>query len=174
MDWSTAFDRLSVGQRFAGAQRTVRDNDVIVFCALTGDWHPQHCDPDWAATSPFGGRIAHGLLTLSLAVGLAPLDPERVLALRRISDVVFKRSVHLDETISLEGELTTLQPIDEHTGLVGFTWEIRNQDRALVCRAKVQLLWRRDGRSQNAEAPAFWHDAMLGEASQGGLTPLPL
>ncbi|MGD0455432.1 MAG: MaoC/PaaZ C-terminal domain-containing protein [Solirubrobacteraceae bacterium] len=53
MHWSDPFERLSVGQRFESAQRTVRDTDVIVFSALTGDWHPQHCDPEWAARSPF-------------------------------------------------------------------------------------------------------------------------
>ena len=97
MRWSDPFEQLSVGQRFESGERAVRDTDVIVFSALTGDWHPQHCDPEWAAASPFGERIAHGMLVLSLAVGLVPLDPARVLALRRVSDVVFKRPVRLDE-----------------------------------------------------------------------------
>ncbi len=105
MNWSDPFESLSVGQRFESARRTVRDTDVIVFSALTGDWHPQHCDPDWAASSPFGERIAHGMLVLSLAVGLVPLDPERVLALRGIDDVVFKRPVRLDESIYVAGEI---------------------------------------------------------------------
>ena len=59
MRWSDPFERLSVGQRFESGERAVRDTDVIVFSALTGDWHPQHCDPEWAASSPFGERIAH-------------------------------------------------------------------------------------------------------------------
>jgi 3-hydroxybutyryl-CoA dehydratase len=145
MRWSDPFERLSVGERFESGERTVRDTDVIVFSALTGDWHPQHCDPEWAASSPFGERIAHGMLVLSLAVGLVPLDPERVLALRRVSDVVFKRPVRLNETISVSGEITALRPIDasgEAGGLVDFAWQIRNQDGALVARASVQVLWR--------------------------------
>src|ERR1700689_1849695 len=103
MQWSDWFEALSVGQRFESKRRTVRDTDVIVFSALTGDWHPQHCDPEWAAGSPFGERIAHGMLVLSLAVGLVPLDPERVLALRGIDKVVFKRPVRLDESIYVAG-----------------------------------------------------------------------
>jgi 3-hydroxybutyryl-CoA dehydratase len=174
MHWSDPFDSLSVGQKFRSARRTVRDTDVIVFSALTGDWHPQHCDPDWAAASPFGEQIAHGMLILSLAVGLVPLDPERVLALRRVSDVVFKRPVRLNEAISVAGELTALRPIDERGGLVDFGWQVRNQDDELVCRANVQVLWRRDGVAREQAAPASWYEPIAGGASPGEFVPLPL
>ena len=95
------------------------------------------------------------MLVLSLAVGLVPLDPERVLALRRVGDVVFKRPVRLNDTISVSGEITALRAIDasspegEGSGLVDFAWQIRGtadkvggQDGALVARASVQVLWR--------------------------------
>src|ERR1700689_4767940 len=141
MQWSDWFEQLAVWQRFESGERAVRDTDVIVFSALTGDWHPQHCDPEWAARSPFGERIAHGMLILSLAVGLVPLDPERVLALRRVGEVVFKRPVRLNESVHVDGELTALRPVDERAGLVDFAWQVRNQDDALVVRASVQVLW---------------------------------
>jgi acyl dehydratase len=163
MRWSDPFERLSVGERFDSDERTVRDTDVIVFSALTGDWHPQHCDPEWAARSVFGERIAHGMLVLSLAVGLVPLDPDRVLALRRVTDVVFKRPVRLNETIRVSGEVRALRPVDDASGLVDFGWQIRNQDGALVCRASVQVLWRGDGDA------AHWTGAAPGE-----YVPLPL
>jgi 3-hydroxybutyryl-CoA dehydratase len=172
--WSAPFERLETGQRFHAAARTVRETDVLVFAALTGDRHPQHCDAEWASESRFGERIAHGLLILALAVGLVPLDPERVLALRRIRDVVFKRPVRLDETIELEGELTELHPIDDRAGLAIFRWAVRNQDRALVCRATVELLWRRDTPSQRADTPAFWHASVMRDIAPGTFIPLPL
>jgi 3-hydroxybutyryl-CoA dehydratase len=170
MRWSDPFEQLSVGERFESAARTVRDTDVIVFSALTGDWHPQHCDPRWAAASPFGERIAHGMLVLSLAVGLVPLDPERVLALRRVSDVVFKRPVRLDESISVCGEITALRPVDERSGLVDFGWRIRNQDGALVCRAGVQVLWRRRGGVERESR----REPSAGAATPDELASLPL
>lgn len=174
MFWSESFDALSVGQRFQSGGRTVRDTDVIVFSALTGDWHPQHCDAAWAAASPFGERIAHGMLILSLAVGLVPLDPERVLALRRVSDVVFKRPVRLDEVISVAGELTALRPIDEAAGLVDFRWSIRNQTDALVVRADVQVLWRKDAVAQEGSDDAFWPELVTSGSGPDAFTPLPL
>jgi 3-hydroxybutyryl-CoA dehydratase len=176
MRWSDPFEQLSVGERFDSGERTVRDTDVIVFSALTGDWHPQHCDPEWAAASPFGERIAHGMLVLSLAVGLVPLDPERVLALRRVGDVVFKRPVRLNETISVSGEITSLRPIDDGSGLVELTWQIRNQDRQLVARANVQVLWRRASPpGLDAGAPGeSWYEPIAGGAPPGEFAPLPL
>jgi len=179
MRWSDPFEQLSVGERFDSGARTVRDTDVIVFSALTGDWHPQHCDPEWAARSPFGERIAHGMLVLSLAVGLVPLDPTRVLALRRVGDVVFKRPVKLDEAISVSGEIVALRPIDETSGLVDFAWQVRNQDGALVCRASVQVLWRADGAAAGATAAqdggrARWLEPITGGAAPGEIVPVPL
>jgi 3-hydroxybutyryl-CoA dehydratase len=178
MRWSDPFELLSVGQRFESAGRTVRDTDVIVFSALTGDWHPQHCDPEWAARSPFGERIAHGMLVLSLAVGLVPLDPERVLALRRVGDVVFKRPVRLNDVIAVAGEITALRPIDARSGLVEFGWRIRNQDGALVARAKVQVLWRTDAAAADARdagaVSGSWREPIVGDASPGEFVPLPL
>jgi 3-hydroxybutyryl-CoA dehydratase len=172
--WSDPFERLSVGQRFRSGRRTVRDTDVIVFSALTGDWHPQHCDPEWAARGPFGERIAHGMLVMSLAVGLVPLDPERVLALRRLGDVVFKRPVRLNDVISVAGELTALRPVDAGAGLVELSWEIRNQDGELVCRAKVQVLWRRDDSGQSSAGGGFWHEAIAGTGAADEFLPVPL
>jgi 3-hydroxybutyryl-CoA dehydratase len=182
MRWSDPFEQLSEGERFESAERVVRDTDVIVFSALTGDWHPQHCDPQWAAASPFGERIAHGMLVLSLAVGLVPLDPERVIALRRIADVVFKRPVRLEEAIRVSGEITGLHQVDERTGLVDFTWKIRNQAGALVCRAAVQLVWRADAPAAHdhdegaggGRAEQAWHEPITGGARAGEFTPLPL
>jgi enoyl ACP reductase len=109
MNLSLPFERLSLGDRFATRGRTVTEADVVGFAAQTGDFHPQHCDAAWAAASPFGERIAHGMLVVSYAVGLVPFDPERVVALRR-ADATFKRPVKLGDTIRVEGGVLALEP----------------------------------------------------------------
>ncbi len=172
LPWSGPFESLRRGQRFRSAARVVSESDVAVFAALTGDDHPQHCDERWAATSPFGERIAHGLLVLSLAVGLAPLDPERVIALRRITDAVFKRPVRLGEEIAFRARVEELTPLDERSGLVAVRWEIRNHDQALAVRAIVELLWARVAPSP-ASSP-FAHEAMVGEPPAEQPNPPPL
>jgi acyl dehydratase len=131
-----------VSESFRTRGRTITEADVVAFAALTGDWHPQHSDATWAAESAFGERIAHGMLTVSFAVGLVDFDPERVVALRRLRDVVFKRPVRLGDTIHVEGTVAESRAIDEEKSLLTWSWRIVNQDDELVCRAMVETLSR--------------------------------
>ena len=96
---------LEVGDRPSTHGRTITEADLVSFAALTGDWHPQHADAEWAAESRFGERIAHGMLVLSYVVGLAGFDPERVVALRGFDSVTFKRPVAIGDTIRVEAEV---------------------------------------------------------------------
>jgi acyl dehydratase len=136
------FGELAPGDRFATPARTVRRADILDFAALTGDTHPQHTDPDWAAGSRFGEQIAHGLLVVSFAVGLLALDPERVVALRRVDDAIFKRPVKIGDTVHVEGEIVRTRELDSEQGLVTAALRIVNQHGRLAVRADVELLWR--------------------------------
>ena len=147
--FATDFDALAVGDSYASPPAPIEDRDVAVFAALTGDHHPIHVDPEWAATGPFGRPIAHGLLVLSLAVGALPLDPDRVVALRRFRETTFKRPVAVGESVIVDCRVTGLRPIDERTGIVTCEWRISGSDGRLRARSIVEILWRR-----GAPAPA--------------------
>jgi 3-hydroxybutyryl-CoA dehydratase len=140
--FNCGFTELRVGDRFTTDARDVTERDIHDFAALTGDSHPQHVDPDWAAGSRFGEQIAHGLLVLSFAVGLLPLDPDRVVALRRVGDAVFKQPVKIGDALRVEGKITALKELDAEQGLVETSLRILNQDDRLVVRASVELVWR--------------------------------
>jgi len=130
--------------------RTITEADIVAFSGLTGDHHPQHTDAVWAEAGPFGGIVAHGMLVLSYALGLVALDPDRIAALRRIEDVVFKRPVRIGDTIRVEAKVA--RP-DEGRGLEGWEWRILNQNDELVIRAKVEAVVRgEDGPEAEAEA----------------------
>jgi len=142
--WSAPFEALEVGQEFTTRGRTITEADVVGFASLTGDWHPQHSDAQWASTSPFGERVAHGMLVVSLAAGLVPFDPARVVALRQVSQATFKRPVRFGDTIHVEGRVAELASGSEDAGLVTFAWSVVNQEDRIVCRARVDVLWQRD------------------------------
>jgi len=137
------FAEISVGDRFATAARAVNERDILAFAALTGDSHPQHTHPAWAAQSRFGEQIAHGLLVLSFAVGLLPLDPDRIVALRRVGDAVFKQPVKIGDTVHVEGEIVRTTEVDPEQGLVEARLRIVNDSGRLAVRANVELVWRR-------------------------------
>ena len=141
--FNRGFDELTAGDRFSTPARTVREVDILDFAALTGDSHPQHVDPGWAADSRFGEQIAHGLLVVSFAVGLLPLDPDRIVALRRVDDAVFKQPVKIGDTVHVEGEIVRTKELDAEHGLVEARLRIVNQAGRLAVRANVELVWRR-------------------------------
>lgn len=120
--------------------RTITEADVARFAALTGDMHPQHTDADWAAGSRFGERVAHGMLVLSCCVGLVDFDPERVVALRRVTDAVFKRPVALGDSILVESAVESVAPLGDGHSLVTCRWRVLNQDDRLVARATVEIV----------------------------------
>ena len=134
------FDSLEVGDSFVTRGRTVTEADVVSFACLTGDMHPQHTDREWASSSLFGERVAHGMLVASFALGMLPFDPERVIALRRVRDAVFKRPVCLGDTIHMAGRVDRL---DAATGMVGVRLDVINQRSAVVARLGIDVLWRR-------------------------------
>jgi 3-hydroxybutyryl-CoA dehydratase len=137
-----SFNELELGERFTTDSRTIGDADIMGFAELTGDTHPQHTDADWAQTSRFGERIAHGLLVLSCAAGLVPFDPDRVVALRRVGDAVFKAPVRIGDSIRVEGEVTKTRELDGEHGLVECRWKVLNQDDKMVMRVNVEVVWR--------------------------------
>ncbi len=138
------FDELDGAAAFTSEPVLVAARDVEAFAALTGDHHPAHLDPIWAADGPFGRPIAHGLLVLSQAVGTLPLDPERVIALRRLRDVVFKRPVGVGDVITVACAIGARRALDERTGLVDCACRIHDADGRLSVRAVIEVLWRRE------------------------------
>lgn len=143
---SRAFEQLRGGDTFITGDRMVTEADVVSFATLTGDLHPQHVDPDWSASGAFEEPIAPGLLTLSYAFGLVQSGPKYAIALRALTDVVFTRPVKIGDSITVTGRITGLAPADDETGVVSMTLLTSNQDRKTVCRARIQILWRRDSR----------------------------
>jgi 3-hydroxybutyryl-CoA dehydratase len=125
--------------------RTITESDLVSFSSLTGDWHPQHGDAQWAAASRFGERVAHGMLVMSYAVGLMPFDPDRVVALRGLDAVTFKRPVRIGDTIRVRSGVESARPLDDHHELVSLNWRVVNQRDEVVARARVDALWKVDG-----------------------------
>jgi acyl dehydratase len=69
------FEDVPLKKKFVTSGRTITEADVVAFAGLSGDFNSLHMDETFAAATGFGGRIAHGLLVLSVASGLTTRLP---------------------------------------------------------------------------------------------------
>jgi 3-hydroxybutyryl-CoA dehydratase len=104
------FEELAIGQK-ATSSRTVSEADILMFGAASGDMNPVHFDAEFAATSRFGERIAHGMLTashVSALIGMRLPGPGSVYISQSLA---FKRPVKIGATVKTEIEITGLEPV---------------------------------------------------------------
>ena len=97
-------DELSVGNT-AEVSRVVTERDIADFVDAVGDRNPIHSDPAFAATTPFGERIAPGIWTAGLVsrtIGTRLPGPGSVYATQ---DLQFLRPVKLGDTITARVEV---------------------------------------------------------------------
>lgn len=64
------FEEFTVGTEFVTMGRTITETDIVNFAGISGDFNAIHTDAEFSKATPFGERIAHGLLGLSVATGL--------------------------------------------------------------------------------------------------------
>lgn len=138
------FEAFEVGQVFTSLGRTITETDVVAFAGLTGDWNPIHTDREYAARQPFGQRIAHGMLGLSVATALAMrlgiLD-ETLLAFREITQWKFSLPIFLGDTIHTQLTVTGLRPVPRLSGgMVTLAVDLVNQKNETVQRGNWTVL----------------------------------
>jgi 3-hydroxybutyryl-CoA dehydratase len=135
------FDRIKVGDRHTSRARTITETDIVQFAMFTGDWHPAHTDAEYFGQDPvFGGRVAHGALSLSVALGLVTFWPEAMKAFYGIDRLRFVTPVRVGDTIHVETEVTELTPRDDGRGVVTSAFRILNQRGETVLAAALKTL----------------------------------
>jgi len=99
------FEEFEVGQKIITTGRTITESDVVTFAGLSGDYNQIHTDAEFSAGTPFGRRVAHGLLGLSIASGLAMRTgvlEGTVIAFREINTWKFSNPTFIGDTIHVE------------------------------------------------------------------------
>jgi len=138
------FEEFSVGQKITSVARTVAESDILTFAGLTGDYNQIHTDAEFAKGTQFGGRVAHGLLGLSLAVGLlmrTGVLEGTVLAFREIVEWKFIKPVFIGDTLHVEMEAKELKPMPRIGGgqaLVAL--DVKNQKNETLMRGTLAVL----------------------------------
>ena len=109
--------------------RTITDDDVMRFADITGDDNPVHLDEHYAATTRFGKRIVHGILTAGLISAVIGTKLPGLGAIYLSQQLKFLAPVHRGDTITASAEVVASRPekriLTLHTTCV-------NQDGQLV------------------------------------------
>lgn len=130
------FEDLEVGKEFVSPARTVTETDIVNFAGLSGDFNVIHTDAELTKMTPFGQRIAHGLLGLSIASGLAARKPgaEQHLIVAFLGMTWdFRKPVFINDTIHLEEIVADKRETSKPgLGVVTYAVKVVNQ-RGEVC-----------------------------------------
>lgn len=123
MNTGLYFEDYEVGLKMTTRGRTVTEADIVQFGSLTGDFNPMHFDAEYMKTHQMGQRIAHGMLSLSYAVGQAyqlGFMEKTVLAFRAL-EMKFSQPVFIGDTMTVNltiKELTAMPRLGGGTVLI--------------------------------------------------------
>jgi acyl dehydratase len=103
------FEDFHPGQVFRSQGRTITETDVVTFAGWSWDTNPVHTDAEHVRSGRFGERIAHGVLGLSVAMGLASrlsVFESCSIALLGVDDWRFRRPLRIGDTVRCHVEIT--------------------------------------------------------------------
>jgi 3-hydroxybutyryl-CoA dehydratase len=138
------YEEFEIGDSVESVSRTITETDIVNFAALSGDWNLIHTDAEYSKSQMFGQRVAHGLLILSIASGLAVrlgFMEDTVMAFRAVDGWKFSKPVFMGDTVRIR---VTIEEKKEMArlggGLVIFKVEVINQKDEVVQRGNWEIL----------------------------------
>jgi len=103
------FEDLTVGLT-AKFSKTITEADIVLFAAVTGDTNPMHLDAEYAATSIFKERIAHGMLAAGLITKVLGTQLPGPGTIYMSQTLKFRAPVKIGETVTAIVEVAALHP----------------------------------------------------------------
>ena len=136
------FEEFQPGQKLVSAGRTITESDVVTFAGLSGDFNQIHVDAEYSKNTPFGQRVAHGLLGLAIASGLVVqtgLMEGTIILFREITEWKFVKPIYLGDTIHVDIEVVETKDMRRlGGGIVLIDLDVKNQANDTVMKG----LWR--------------------------------
>ena len=107
------YEEFTPGDSVESVSRTITEADIVNFAALSGDWNLIHTDAEYAKAQMYKQRVAHGLLVLSIASGLAVrlgFMEDTVMAFRGLN-WKFVKPVFIGDTVRLRVTVEGKKPM---------------------------------------------------------------
>lgn len=138
------FEEFEVGQKIVTVGRTVTENDIVTFAGLSGDYNQIHTDVEYSKATTYGQRVAHGLLGISIASGLAMrtgILENTVIFFREINNWKFIKSIFIGDTIHVEMEVAETKALPRiGGGSVVITLDVKKQSGETVMKGNWTVL----------------------------------
>ena len=140
---SLFFEEFGVGDTYKSEERRINEVDVVSFADLSGDNNRIHTDSEYASSTIFGERIAHGLLGLSIVSGLAKklgFAEDTIIALRSIN-WKFRLPIKIGDEIRGIFVVSGKKELKGgESGLVNFDVKVLNQNNETVQAGKWAMI----------------------------------
>jgi acyl dehydratase len=137
------FEEFALGDSMTSPARTITETDIVAFAALSGDWTAIHTDAEYAAKGNFGERVAHGLLALSIASGLAVrlgFIEDTAIAFREL-EWKFSLPIKIGDTIHIRAEVIEKKALPRlGGGIVTLDVAVLNQRNEVTQRGAWKML----------------------------------
>ena len=132
------FEEFEVGQEFRGTWSTVTEAHVVMFGSITGDLSPGHMNEEFMRRGPYGGRIAHGMLTASIAVASVYPNLSQHAANYLGGNFSFRDPVILGDTVKTTLKVAELTPKSKW-GIVRMRLTTTNQHGKTVLEGETSM-----------------------------------
>jgi acyl dehydratase len=131
-----------VGSQRETSGRTITEADFVVHAGHSGDYFPHHVDAEFARTTPFGQRIAHGTMTFTIGIGLTASQINPVAFTYGYDKLRFPKPVFISDTIRTRITVKDKQedPKRKELGRVIEACEVLNQRNEVVMYCEHILL----------------------------------
>ena len=131
-----------VGSQRETSGRTITEADFVIHAGHSGDYFPHHVDAEFARTTPFGQRIAHGTMTFTIGIGLTASQINPVAFTYGYDKLRFPKPVFISDTIRTRITVKDKQedPKRKELGRVIEACEVLNQRNEVVMYCEHILL----------------------------------
>ena len=135
-----------MGDAFVSPARTVTEADVVNFAGLSGDFNPLHTDEEFGKATPFGGRIAHGMLVAAMATGMSNwtgvFEGTTIALMEQV--IQYKNPTKFGDTVHLELKVFEKKETSKpDRGIVIFETHVCNQEGKAIIEGRWTLMMKR-------------------------------
>jgi 3-hydroxybutyryl-CoA dehydratase len=122
----------------ASYSKTITENDILLFSNVSGDTNPLHLDSEFAKTTRFGKRIAHGLLVSGLISTVIGNKLPGAGAIYAGQSLRFLKPVFIGDTVTATA---TIVSYNEERGRMVLETVCRNQDGKAVVAGEAEVVY---------------------------------